>query len=447
MASTATKESYTPMEVTVERPQPCEAVLTIVVDDRQMEQARERACKEYSHYVTVPGFRPGKAPRHLVEQAIGTESIEKHAREIVVSIAYKAAIEAEHIEPYDQGSVDEVETEEGQPLTFKATVPLRPEVELGDTNNLLARWNPVTISDADVKREVDGMLAARSRVEPSTAPARDADVVFADLTTSVDGEPIGGTRSATFHVGENMAEIDNALRGTIGGETAECDVEYPADYADEKLAGKTVHFTLLVNHVLTRVSPELTDEWVNENSDVENVEAFTNGVRANLEANAQRDAEEDVKRQLLSEVVLRSQINFPSRLVDHEVADDLRKLSADLESHGGNLDDYLRRTNHSLQQLQDEMAVTATRRIKNGLVMGKVAQVENLAVTKTELDSEIARLAAIRGMKPKELKRRFKDEGALENLEEQMLQERLFDFLKSRANIDGYPAAAIQESE
>lgn len=435
------------MEVTVERPQPCEAVLTITVDEQQMEQARERACKEYSRYVSVPGFRPGKAPRHLVEQAIGAESIDKHAREIVVSIAYKAAIEQEKIEPYDQGSVDDVDTEEGQPFAFKATVPLRPEVELGETTNLLARWNPVPVKDEDVQREIDGMLKARARLEPCTEPAIDADVVFADLSTTVDGEAIGGTRSATLTVGQNMVEIDAALRGAVSGDTRECDVAYPPEYADEKLAGKTVHFTLLVNHVLRRTLPELTDEWVRENSDVETAEAFRNGIRARLEANSIRDAEDDVRSQLLSEVVLRSQIQFPSRLIDREVSEDLKKFSEDLIAAGTNLEEYLQSSGREMRQLQDEMAVTATRRIKNGLAMGKIAQVENLALTPADLDAEVAKLAATRGMKPKDLKRRLKDEGALDNLEDQMLQERLFKFLKSRAEIDGYPADAAEESE
>ncbi|HEY3413269.1 MAG TPA: trigger factor [Armatimonadota bacterium] len=435
------------MEVSVESPQPCEAILTIVVDDQQMEQARERACKEFARYITVPGFRPGKAPRHLVEQAAGAEAIEKHARELVVQIAYKAAIEKEGIEPYDQGSVEDVDTDEDQPFTFKANVPLRPTVELGDTANLLARWNPVQVTPADVQREIDGMLNSRAKVEPIDEPAIDGDVVFADLSTTVDGEPIGGTRSATFQVGQNMPEIDAALRGAVSGDTRECDVAYPDDYADDKLAGKTVHFTLLANHILRRRAPELTDEWVKENSDVDSVEALRNGIQLQLEAISHRDAEEDVRGQLLGEIVLRSTINYPSRLVDREVAEDLRKLSADLESKGTNLDDYLQRSNLSIQQLQDQMAVGATRRIKNGLAMGKLAQVENLTLTPADVDAEIAAMASSRGMKPKDLKRRLKDEGALDNLEDRMLQERLFDFLKSRAEIDGYPSTAEPESE
>jgi trigger factor len=383
----------------------------------------------------------------VVEQAIGAEAIDKHARELVVSIAYKAALEQEKIEPYDQGNVDEIDSEEGQPFAFKATVPLRPEVELGDTTNLLARWNPLPVKDEDVQREIDGVLHSRARLEPCTEAAQDTDVVFADLSTTVDGEPIGGTRSATLTVGQNMVEIDAALRGALGGDTRECDVAYPAEYGDEKLAGKTVHFTLQVNHVLRRTTPELTDEWVKENTDVDTAEAFRTGIRTRLEANSLRDAEDNVRSQLLSEVVLRSQIQFPSRLVDREVAEDLRKFSEDLQAAGTTLDDYLQRSNRTMTQLQDEMAVTATRRIKNGLVMGKVAQVENLTVTPADLDEEIARLAVVRGMKPKDLKRRFKDEGALGNLEDQMLQERLFKFLKSRAEIDGYPANKAEESE
>lgn len=433
------------MEVTVERPQPCEAVLTITVDDAQMEQARERASREYARYVNVPGFRPGKAPRHLVEQSVGAESLEKHAREIVVQIAYKVALESEGIEPYDQATVEDIDSEDGEPFKFRANIPLRPDVELGDMTNLIARWNPIQITDDDVQREIDAMLIARATVEPTTDPITDGAMVFCDLTTTVDGVAIGDTRSASFNVGANMPEIDGALRGAAAGDTRECDVDYPESYSDEALAGKTVHFTLQINHVLAKRVPELNDEWARTHTDVQTEAELRSALRANLDAKALNDAEEDVRLQLLGEIVMRSQVNFPSRLVDREVADDLRKFSSSLEERGGNLDDYLQRTNHSLPQLQDEMAITATKRIKNGLVMGKVAQVEGISVTREETDVEIAKMAVSRNMKPKDLRRRLKDEGALGDLEDTMLQAKFFDLLKSRAEIDGYPAA--EESE
>ncbi|HEY3267983.1 MAG TPA: trigger factor [Armatimonadota bacterium] len=434
------------MQVTVERPQPCEAVMTVVVDDEQMEQARERAYREYAKYVNIPGFRPGKAPRPLVEQQIGREPVEKRARELVLGIAYKDALEQEEISAWDQGAVDEVEEDDEKPFSFKATVPLRPEVELGDYSQLTAKRANLPVTDESVQAEIDKVLASHARLEPGDDPANDADVVFADMDTTVGGEPIGATRPAHFTVGQNMPEIDAALRGAAAGDTRETDVEYPADFADPKLAGNTVHFTFRVNHVMARRVPELTEEWIKEHTGAQTEEELRSVVRQNLERGAAEAVEDDLRGQLINQIVDKSQVHFPTQLVDREVAQDLKRLSEDLEERGSNLERYAQALGQTLPQLQDQMAASASARIKRGLVMGKIAQVEGLTLTKDDVNAEIARIAQNSGMKFSEAKRRFKDEGALETLEERLLQERLFDYLKSRAEIEGEPATTESEA-
>jgi trigger factor len=417
-------------------------VLTVEVDDQQMEQARDRAYREYAKYANVPGFRPGKAPRPILQQMLDADAVEKRAREIVIGLAYRAALDESKLEPYDQGTVDEVSEDTDKPFSFKATVPLRPEVELGDTTGLSATKTVISVTDEDVQAEIDRALHSQARLEPTTEPAGDDDVVFTDMDTAVEGEKLGETRTATFQVGQNMPEIDAVLRGAIGGDTKECDVVYPEDYADEKLAGKDVHFTFRVNHVLTRHIPDLTDEWVREHSDVQTVDELRQRIRQGLEASAARGAEDDVRRQLLDQVVQRSTVHFPSQFIDHEVANDLKTLSASLEERGSNLERYLQQANQTMQQLQDEMALAATRRIKNGLVLGRLAQTENLQLTKDEINAEINRIAQDASLKPSDVRRRLKDEGQMPDLEERLLQEKIFSFLKERAEIKEEAATA-----
>jgi trigger factor len=242
-----------------------------------------------------------------------------------------------------------------------------------------------------------------------------------------------------------MPEIDEALRGAKGGETRECDVAYPEDFADPNMAGKTVHFTFRINHVLRRHIPELTDEWAAEHTGASTVEELREIVRENLQINADRASEQDVRRQLLEQVAERSQVHFPSALVDQEVANDLRNLKDTLEKRESNVETYLEQMGQTIQELQDEMAAAATQRIKNGLVMGRVAQVEGLELTKDEMNAEIARVAAENNLKPGEVRRRLKDEGQLSVVEERLLQEKLFNFLKSRATITEEASAPAAE--
>jgi trigger factor len=423
------------MQVTVERPQPCEAVLTVEVDDQQMEQAKDKAYREYAKYVKVPGFRPGKAPRQVLEKLLDADTVKDRARELVIGIAYPAALKESDLTPFEQGTVNEITDEEDKPLSFKAVVPLRPEVELGDYTELTAKKPVVTVGEEDVDREIEGILRSHGRLQPTPEAAADDDVVFADMDTAADGEQIGATRSTTFQVGQNMTEIDDALRGAQAGDTRECDVSYPEDFADAAMAGKTVHFTFRVNHVLRRSIPEATDEWAAEHTPADSVEGLRGLIRASLEQNAERAVEQEVRRQLLAQVAEKSQVHFPTSLVDQEVANDLRALRSNLEERESDIERYLEQTGKTLPELQDEMALVAKQRITNGLVMGRLAQVEHLELTKDELNAEVARIAEENALKPSEVRRRLKDEGQLAMVEERLLQDKLFAFLKGRATI------------
>jgi len=418
--------------------------MTVEVDDQQMEQAKDKAYREYAKYVNVPGFRPGKAPRQVLEKMLDADTVKERARELVIGIAYPEALKQSEIVPFDQGTVSEITDEADKPFAFKATVPLRPEVELGDYAELTARRPVISVSDEDVQNEVDQILRSQGRLQPVQEPAADEDVVFTDMDTAADGEPIGSTRAATFQVGQNMPEIDEALRGAQAGDTREADVTYPEDFADKAMAGKTVHFTFRVNHVLRRHIPELTDEWVTENTSAENVDALRTAIREGLERAAERAAEQEVRRQLLEEVASRSQVHFPSALVDQEVADDLRRLKETLEERGNDIERYLEQQGQTITELQDEMALAAKQRIRNGLVMGRIAQVEDLGLKKEELNAEINRIAEENDLKPSEVRRRLKDEGQMPAVEERLLQDKLFNFLKERATITDEPAPAAE---
>ncbi|HOC32205.1 MAG TPA: trigger factor family protein, partial [Armatimonadota bacterium] len=127
------------MNIQVEHPETCVALATVEVDETRMEEARERAFREYSKLVTVPGFRKGKAPRALVLPMLPDGAVDEHAEEIVTSIVYKALLEEANLEPYAPGSVDNVSKEEGKPLTIRFRIPLRPVITLGELDNLTAR--------------------------------------------------------------------------------------------------------------------------------------------------------------------------------------------------------------------------------------------------------------------------------------------------------------------
>lgn len=423
------------MNIQVEHPETCVALATVEVDETRMEEARERAFREYSKLITVPGFRKGKAPRALVLPMLPEGAVDEHAEEIVTSVVYKALLEEANLEPYAPGSVDHVSKEEGKPLTIRFRIPLRPVITLGELDNLTARRQVAPVTDEMVQKRLDDMLDSQAVLTPSTDPAKDGDTVFADVETSIDGKVVQERRPGTFQVGTNMEEIDAVLRGASATDSVDTDITYPDDYPDPDYARKTVRFSLFVNHVLTPKRPEATDEWVVENKLGESLEALRQYLRAGLEAEANQTADEDVRSQLISQVVDRSKVEFPSDMLEQEINDQIASLTKDLEARGRTLDQYLASIRKSLTELREEMALVARRRLTNGLVLSRIVQNENMYLTKKDIDDEIAAMAARRNIKPGEMRRRLREQNQMEALEDALLDRRILDFLKSKAEI------------
>lgn len=436
------------MEVTLERPQPCEVVLTIVPDEDQFKKARERAIRGFAPYVNVPGFRKGKAPPRMIESLLDADRLSERAREIVTEIAYKAALAEQQIEPFAQGSIEETEDDGAEkPFSFKVRVPLVPVVTLGDLEGISAERRPIPITDDDVEQDIQRMLRSFATMELSTDPIGDGDTAYCDLDTTIGEEALAETRPASFVVGENMLELDNALRGATAGETREADVAYPDDYTDPRYAGKTVRFTLRINHVVAKRVPELTDELVRERTSYESVDQLRAAVRAQREIQARRAEEDDLAEQLLEGVTQRSTIEFPPVILDREVASDLQELTSSLEQREITLEDYLRQTNSNIQKLQEQMAASAKRRIVRTLVMMQLARDYDIRVTDEEFKAEIEETAARSGLKPSRARRQLRDEGRLDDLRETLNRRKIIRFLKQRAGIEDDASAREGEDE
>jgi trigger factor len=420
------------MQVDGQRLEPCKVALTIQVPPEQITRTADQVFNRFAKRTTVPGFRKGKAPRKLAERYIDVAAVREAAMDQVIQDAYKEALKQAEIEPYDQASVELKEFEEGQPLTFTATVPTRPEVELGDYKGIEARRVLVPITDEDVSRELQRVREQSARYENVEEPAAEGDRVQARIGVTINGEPVpeSSHESAWLLVGANFPEFDEHVRGIKPGEEREFDFTFPEDLEDKERAGQKAHAKLKVERVQRRLVPEEDDAFA-KSIGFEDVEALRADFRRQLEEAAQRQADEFVERDIVAEAVKRSTVHFPQSMVDEEVAHRMDTLLKGLERRGIIMDDYLAHQKKSLAELEADFAEEARQVITNTLVLSRIAHDNDISASQAEVQEELERRAKETGADPKVMRQVLQDQGELNRLINQVFMRKVLDYLKS----------------
>jgi trigger factor len=427
------------MQVTVEQEQlePCKVALKIRVPPEEVARAQDSIFKDYARHVTVPGFRRGKAPRKLVERMIDPGTLKEEAVEKLIKNAFRQALEETGLRPYGQATVDSPEFLDDEAFRFNATVPLPPEVTLGDYKGIEVRRTVVSITDQMIDGELTRMREQAARFEEVESAAQEGDRIQASVTITVDGEVVEEAKGETtwLIVGANFPEFDHNVVGVAPGEERSFTFTYPAEMADAAKAGKEAQGLVAVKRVQRRLVPELDDAFAQSlgHADLAELKAE---IRRQLEEAAARQADDFVERELLEQVVQKATIQYPDSMVDEEVAASMDGLIRDLERRRMKLEDYLQSANRTLADLEAELGEDSRRKIRNSLVLLKIAEENQVAVTPEDVDAEVRRRAQAVSADPAMMRRLIDEqEGEMDRLEQQVFFRKCLEYLKSVSNI------------
>lgn len=419
------------MQVTAEQTAPCTIVLDIAVDEQQVAKAFDNVYREFSRYTNVPGFRPGKAPRAIVERYVNPEKVRERALEKLITDTYPKAIEEQGITPFRNPDLDTTDLEDKKPYTYKATVPLDPEVTLGEYTGLSVEKPVYPVNDEMVEARLTQIREERARLERITdRGVQTGDVLIAESQEIVEGdEDPAPARRKLVQVGNNIPGFDDAILGMTIDEERTFELTYPDDYDEEDKRGKKVTFTVKVSSISGKCVPELTDEFAKEIADVDTVEELRTKLKEALEAEAVRLSDQIAEQRLIQEIVNRATVYFPAVLVREEVEDDLRQLAAELRNRQMSYEQYLAQTNQNPESHQTTLAQQGEARIRALLTLREIANLEGLQASDEDVDAEFDRLLSegkitedqYENYKPTQ-RRRFQVANAL-------VQQRLHDFL------------------
>jgi trigger factor len=354
-----------------------QVALAIEVPAEEVDRAFEKVIAKLSQKVKIQGFRPGKAPRTVVEARLGPQAIREEAIEALVPEVVNRALVESGVDAIDRPRVDVLEFERGKPARLTATVSVMPEVELPDLDSIRVERPHTEVTDEMVDRRVEELLDSQASLEPVERPVREGDVIVADLDVSADGKevPSAARRAMEVEVKEGVLipELRAAVVGKSTDEVAETEVDMPADAADAELANKRASLRLTVRGVKQKNVPPLNDRTAETISNGEQKTALELkiAVRMDLEEQAKRFDELAHEQQVLEAVVEGSKVEVPATLVDHEVAHQLEDLEQRIQRQGLRLDRYFAYSGTTAQEWAAKARPDAESRLRIDMVLGE----------------------------------------------------------------------------
>ena len=383
------------MKVTKEKTENSQAYLMVEMDPAEVEESMDKSYRQLVQRTRVPGFRLGKTPRVIFERYYTRQGLLDKAIEELVPEAYEKAIKEQEIEPIARPQIEISQTE---PLIFKAIVPLKPTVKLGDYHQLRITAEPAKeIGDKEIDEVIEALRHQHATWEPVTREVRSGDLVTIDIWSEVDGKAYinqkGGQYQATAGTDFPVPGFAEQIIGMKPEEEKEFTLSFPADDPRTEYAGKEGKFKIRLNEIKEEKLPELNDEFAKLiNAELPTMDALRERMTTNMKLRAEDDAKKAYEEKVIDAAVEQSQIEFPEVLVDSEIH---RMMDQQFQTRE-RLEAYLKTTNKTEEQLHEELHNayhdTAITRVKRSLLMGTVSEEEKLEVQASEIDAEIEKM-------------------------------------------------------
>ncbi len=372
--------------------------LEIEVGAEDFEKAVNNAYKKNIKKMNVPGFRKGKAPRHLVEKIYGTGVFYEDAVNAIYPAHLDAAIKESGYE-YVEDKIDFDVTEVGADgLKFKATITVKPEVEIGEYKGLKASKKVEEVTDADVDAELAKLQDRNSRlVTVEGREAKMGDSVTFDFDGSVDGVPFDGGKAEnyTLVLGSNqfIPGFEEQIVGKKTDEEFDVNVTFPEDYHAADLAGKAAVFKCKLHEIKEKELPELNDDFAKDCSEFDTLDELKADLKEKLAHQREHQAEDAFESKLLEQLVEILKAEIPEAMFENRVNDSVRDFDYRLQGQGLNLDTYLKYTGMDMEAFRKGFREQAEKQVKIRLALEKIAQLENIQPTEEELEAEFAKMA------------------------------------------------------
>ncbi len=423
MSVTETKESTTPDSATKR-----EIQVEIPVED--VNRQTESLIQKYQKVARIPGFRRGHVPASIIRQRF-SEDIKTDMVEALVPRFFRQEAERLSLHPVSQPRVTDMHLHEGEPLRFKASFEVLPEIKLEGYKELRADKPEIAVSEADVEQAIADVRERHASFNPIEGRSL-ADGDFAQV--SLDGNPKAG-EGQPVHMDEvlveiagknTMPEFTEHLRGTNAGDERTFDVNYPEDTQDKRLAGKTFSYAVKVQALKQKSLPELNDEFAKTLGEFQTMDDVRKAIREQMESERKHEAEHAAKEKLVGELIQRNDFEVPESMIEQQIDIRLERGLRALAAQGLTAEQMKKMDLNRLRAGQREQAIHD---VKAALLLERVAEEENVQVSDEEVNHELESLARQSKQTTEGVRTRLARDGGLDRIRTRIRNEKTLDFL------------------
>jgi trigger factor len=372
-------------------------VLEIEVPPAEVDRHFATAYRHVAERTRVPGFRPGKAPRQVIDRFVGRPSVVAEAIDHLVSASYDAALDQTDVIPIDQPDVDidPAGVAEGRAVTFTATVPVRPEVTLGAYEDYPFTLDVPEVTEGQVDAVIADLREQQATLRPVDGrPAQERDVASVRFVGTVDGEPFEGGSADRLPVaigeGRMIEGWEEQLVGMEIGSTKGFDVTFPDDYRVEALRGRQAHFEVELLDLRERLLPDIDDDFARSVGEVADLAALRAEIRDAMQQRASAEARHAFSDRIIDFAAGNASVELPEVMVANEIEILRDELTSRLAAQRIGLDQYLALAKQTPDEMAAELREPAARRVKTLLVLSAIAEKEGVDASDEQIDAEIA---------------------------------------------------------
>ncbi len=383
------------------------------VSAEEFAKAVEAAYKKNRAKFNIQGFRKGKATKAMIEKLYGEGVFYDEAIDIVFPSAYEKAVKELELDVIDRPSADIESIGKDEGLKMTITVPVKPEVKLGDYKGLEITKVDGEVTEEDINHEIQHLLDDNARLAVAEGrPVKEGDIILLDFLGKVDGEPFEGGEAKNFELtigsGSFIPGFEEQLVGAEIGQEFDIKVTFPQEYHAEELKGQEAVFTVTVNEIKEKQVPEFNDEFVSETSEFETVDELKEDMRAKMAVNKKEYAQNAMKNEAVSKLAEITEVEIPEVLIANEIETMMRDFEQNLKYQGMDLESYFNYTSSTKEQLADQMKDDAAMRVKMGLALEELAKLEEITATEEDLDKEYQKMAEMYKLDVEQIKNIFK---------------------------------------
>ena len=381
--------------------------LLVKVDGETFEKALNAVYKKEVKKINIPGFRKGKAPRHVIEKMYGKEVFYDDAMQDCYPEALYNAAEEAGVKIVAVESIEVTEAENG--FTFKANIIVEPEMEINNYLGIEVTKKSTEVTDELIDEEIEKVRDRNSRmVTVEDRPVANGDIAVIDFEGFVDGVAFEGGKAENYNLaigsGNFIPGFEEQIVGHNTDEEFSINVKFPEEYQAEELAGKDAEFKIKLHEIKAKELPELDDEFAQDVAGVDTLAEYKEEIKKNLTEKKETEAKKSKEDEAIQKIIDKSKMDLPEAMIETQCETMVEEFAQRIAQSGLTMEQYLQFSGMTVDQLKDQVRPEATTRIQSSLVLAQIAKEENIEVTDADIDAEVEKMAKAYGMEADKLK-------------------------------------------